>query len=300
LGFPVVVSSHSERVVEAACEEWGAWQQSFDDPPIEVTFHGLAGDSARPPASVFRADRHLFAVAADAHNFAAGDMRARFAAAWLTAGAVADRAYLIYHFLDAITYPLITSLNFTPIHAGCVARDGRAVLIAGDSGGGKSSLSYACARQGWTFVSDDASPLLRRCAATRRIVGGPHHIRFRPDASQLFPELAAFQPAMRGNGKLSLQIPTRDLPIVTAPTAFADAIVLPRRVSREHASSPARLTRISKELVREQFEKWFYHWDPPIHAEQQAAFEELLAGVQTFELEYSDLETAVEVLHDAL
>jgi len=297
LGFPVLVSSHSERVVEAAREEWGAWQQAFDDPPIGLTFHGLAGDSARPPASVFRADRHLFAVAADAHNFAAGDMRARFAAAWLTEGAVKDRAYLIYHFLDAITYPLITSLNFTPIHAGCIARDGRAVLLAGDSGDGKSSLSYACARQGWTFVSDDASPLLRRCAATRRIVGGPHHIRFRPDASQLFPELAAFQPAMRGNGKLSLQIPTRDLPIVTAPTAFADAIVL---LHRRVTGDAARLDSIDKDRVRGHCQKWFYNWDPPVFAEQQRAFDDFLAGARAFSLEYSDLDAAIEVLNDAI
>jgi len=297
----VSVESNCEAAVEIARGEWGVWAQAFDDPPLKVSFKVMRSKSrdCRAPEP-FVAREHRFHIHPDAHNRGRGDTRAGTATAIVQQSVVEDRPYFVYHFLEALAFQLITSRYFTPIHAGCVARDGRAVLIAGDSGDGKSSLSYACARQGWIFVSDDASPLLRRCSSTRRIVGSPHHIRLRPDARELFPELAAFQPAMRGNGKLSLQIPTRDLPIVTAQAAFADAIVLPRRVSREHSSSPARLTRIDKTLVRAPFEKWFYHWDPPIHAGQQAAFEELLAGVRTFALEYWDLETAVEVLHDAL
>jgi hypothetical protein len=298
-------------VLEAAHSEWDAWQQAFDDPPIELTFEVAPGGGSRgtgrPPASRFHGHGHLFTVVthadADADNVAMGDTRARKAWATLHENSVADRPYFVYHFLDAMAFQLITSLNFTPMHGATVARNGRAVLITGDSGAGKSSLSYACARRAgkdrWTFVSDDASHLLRRRASERLIVGAPHHIRLRPDALQLFPELAAFQPAMRGNGKLSLQVPTRELSILTEPTGFVDTIVLPRRVSAAHSSSPARLEPISKALVREHCAQWFYHWDPPILAQQQAAFEELLAGVRTFSLEYSDLDSAVNALDDA-
>jgi hypothetical protein len=302
------VATNAEAVIQAAFDEWGQWQQAFDDPPIQLRVHVLEGHvstgqppaEARPPASIFRADRHLFAVAADAHNFATGDTRARLAAAWLTTGAVEDRPYFIYHFLDALAYPLITSLNFTPIHAGCVAREGRAVLLCGDSKSGKSSLAYACARRGWTYVSDDASPLLRRSASARIVIGGPHRMRLRPDARELFPELAPFEPAIRGNGKLSLQIPTRELSIATAPCAAADSIVLLHRFPRSRSDSPARplarLQPIEKPQVREHCEKWFYRWDPPVHHEQQTAFEDFLSGVRTFSLEYSDLDAAIDAL----
>lgn len=299
-GFPVKVRSNSEAAVAIAHDEWRAWQQAFDDPPIELTFHISPSQSDHhPPASTFYADKHLFSVNADDDNFARGDARARSAVASLNQRAVEDRSYFIYHFLDAMAFQLITSLNFTPMHGSTVARNGRAILFTGDSGAGKSSLSYACARRnGWTFVSDDASHLLRRSAAERLIVGAPHHIRLRPDARRLFPELAAFEPRMRGNGKLSLQIPTRDLSISTEPTAFVDSIVLPHRVSAAHASAPARLDRISKAAVRDHCAQWFYHWDAPILAEQQAAFETMLQGVSTFSLEYSDLDAAVNALDD--
>ncbi len=41
------------------------------------------------------------------------------------------------------------------IHASCVAVDGRAVLIAGPSGSGKSDLTLRMIDRGWTLVADD-------------------------------------------------------------------------------------------------------------------------------------------------
>jgi hypothetical protein len=297
-GFPVSVTSNSEQAIAVIRDEWAAWPQAFDDPPFELHFEVTEAHGPLPP-SMFRSRGHLFAFAADANNFVIGDTRARTATAFLSSSVIEDRPHFIYHFLDAAAFQLITSANFTPIHGATVARNGRGVLFTGDSGAGKSSLSYACARDAgraaknrWTFVSDDASHLLRRCAASRCIVGVPHQVRLRPDAPNLFPELAAFEPKMRGTGKLSLQIPTRDLAIATEPTAFVDTIVLPKRV----VGSPTRFQPIDKALVREHCAQWFYHWDPPILAEQEAAFEEMIEGVRTFSLEYSDLDVAVRLL----
>jgi hypothetical protein len=302
-GFPVKVSSNSEAVVAIAYNEWHAWQQAFDDPPIELLFSVSATrhDHRRPHP--FSANKHSFTIRPDANSSAWGDTRTRKATGLMHESTVDDRPYFVYHFLDAMAFQLITSLNFTPMHGSTVARNGRGILITGDSGEGKSSLSYACARRvgtdRWTFVSDDASHLLRRRAGERLIVGAPHHVRLRPDAPQLFPELAAFQPAMRGNGKLSLQIPTSQLSIATSPSVPIDSIVLPHRVSAAHPNAPARLEKIAKDLVRDYCAQWFYHWDPPVLAEQQAAFEEMLKGARTFSLQYSDLDAAVDVLDDA-
>lgn len=45
------------------------------------------------------------------------------------------------------------------IHAGAVARDGGALLLAGASGEGKSTLSTMLCDRGWSLLSDDISPL---------------------------------------------------------------------------------------------------------------------------------------------
>ena len=65
----------------------------------------------------------------------------------------------------------------------------------------RALLAYACARAGWTYVSDDGAFLVRG-RDDRYAIGDPHSIRFRPDAPELFPELAdrlATGPAERQN-----------------------------------------------------------------------------------------------------
>ena len=42
-------------------------------------------------------------------------------------------------------------------HAGAVARDGRAVLIAGSSGKGKSTLTAALVQRGWSYLTDEVA-----------------------------------------------------------------------------------------------------------------------------------------------
>lgn len=45
------------------------------------------------------------------------------------------------------------------IHAGVVERDGEAMLLAGPTGQGKSTLSTRLLEMGWKFMSDDLAPL---------------------------------------------------------------------------------------------------------------------------------------------
>src|SRR5260370_9733348 len=102
---------------------------------------------------------------------------------------------------------LIVSVYVTPFHAACVARQDRGVLLCGDSGAGKSSLAYGCGRRGWAYLSDDASYLMRRCAAERLVLGHPHRVRLRPDSPRVSPELAARSPGDRGHGGDSAERP---------------------------------------------------------------------------------------------
>ena len=48
-----------------------------------------------------------------------------------------------------------TRLSSENLHASCVACDGRAVLISGPSGSGKSDLALRMLDRGFTLVSDD-------------------------------------------------------------------------------------------------------------------------------------------------
>jgi hypothetical protein len=293
LGFALGVSSNARAVIEAASEEWGVWQPAFDVPGVTLRIEVSEGSGALPLSSEFHSHRHLFAYVADSRNFAVGDTRARIATVRLTSRAAEESAYLRYHFLDGVAYHMIESLYLTPIHAACVARRGEGVLLCGDSGSGKSSLAYACARRGWTYVTDDASYLVRSHGSQRMIIGNAHRIRLRPDAARWFSELAAYPPAMRGNGKLSLEIWTRTLPAITAtPSSTAGRAVFLRRTP----GAPARLSSMDKAEARAWCERVFYWWDPEVAAEQQAGLAALFDGIRVEALEYSDLEAAVDAL----
>lgn len=56
----------------------------------------------------------------------------------------------------------MTELSSETIHASCIAIGGRAVLLAGRSGAGKSDLALRLIDRGATLVSDDYTRLIRR------------------------------------------------------------------------------------------------------------------------------------------
>lgn len=288
LGFPVTVSTNSHKVLDAAHLEWDPWTirgPKFAEPPITLTFHVSDETPELPELSNFHAHHHQFAFVADAKNLAVCDTTSHTGVAWLTASAAQDQAWLRYHFLEAMALEMIVSLHMTPFHAACVAKDSSGVLLCGDSGAGKSSLSYACARRGWAYLSDDASYLLRNRARERIVLGHPHRVRLRPDAPHLFGELSEFEPTRRGNGKMSLEIS-----MTGTRQTRVDRIILPKRAAHN------RLTQIDESAARSLCEPIFYWWDPKISGSQQRAFDTLLKSVTIHSLEYSNPDAAIDLL----
>ena len=53
------------------------------------------------------------------------------------------------------------SLGILPAHASGIAIDGRAIILIGDSGSGKTTTALALAERGWDLVSDDRCFILR-------------------------------------------------------------------------------------------------------------------------------------------
>ncbi|GAA4014512.1 HPr kinase/phosphatase C-terminal domain-containing protein [Sphingomonas swuensis] len=66
-------------------------------------------------------------------------------------------------------------LSSETLHASTVAIDGRAVLISGISGSGKSDLALRLIDRGFTLVADDQTIVQKR--GERLMVSAPHTIR---------------------------------------------------------------------------------------------------------------------------
>ena len=90
-------------------------------------------------------------------------------------------------FVPLLETLVLTALDWTffvGIHAGCVMRGRKSVLLCGDSGAGKSTLAYACSQSGWDYVSDNS--LHWATAPHDELVSGSPEIRLREGARRLF------------------------------------------------------------------------------------------------------------------
>ncbi|MGA3080378.1 MAG: hypothetical protein ABSD44_03230 [Terracidiphilus sp.] len=133
------------------------------------------------------------------------DLKSREVAGILSDEIIADEGFFRRAILAVIAGVLAPSLGVIALHAGCVVRDGRAILLAAPSGSGKSTISLALALRGWSLLSDDWT-FVADAGNGLRVWGMHTSIKLLPDARLFFPQLSALSPAVSLNGELSYEI----------------------------------------------------------------------------------------------
>jgi len=293
LGYPLEIATNDPRVVEGARESWGLFPPEFDVRPLRmhVAVAPRAGAaSLRPP--VFRAQRHLLSIVASAENFAVCDLDAGFSYCWLAEEAASGMAWMRYHFLEAIVYVSLTHAYFTPIHAACLARNGKGVLLCAPSGTGKTVLSYTCARAGWTFISDDVSFLVRG-SERRMVLGRPYSFRFKASAAELFPEFKDKPVIADANGQKLVEVGSEaSAGVHTATCCRVDHLVFLER--GENARSELRPMTSRGALERMLAE--IPHYQDHVREEQRASLERLVSA-PVHRLIYRSLQEGLDLLN---
>jgi hypothetical protein len=226
LGYAVEIITNDLAVLEAANESFGRPYSRKTHSMLQVRVRvSPGGDSECPREPARREYNHLFSLVANADNQALLDLKSCTCFIWLQKSTVDRKLYLRYNFLEKPIYILLGSSVVSDLHAGCVSKNDKGILLFGDTGAGKSTLSYACARTGWTYTSDDTSYLINNSDVVR-VVGHSHRVRFRPHAKTLFPELESRALTARLEGKPSIEVPTSELPgLITNSEAIVHAVV---------------------------------------------------------------------------
>ena len=291
MGFPLHLATNSTEVLEAAQESWGMFAQRFDTPPMRLQVGILDDGSTEFPADITpRALGHLMMQVADNRNFFVTDLLRNFGFGWFGTAAVSHRSYFRQQMLEAMALFQIANCHTAPIHAGCVSRNGHGVLLCGYSGAGKSSLSFACARAGWTYTTDDACFLVHG-GQERQVIGNCHILRLRPTASGLFSEIEGMPITPRAKGKPSIELSTEGLPgIVPCMDARIDSLVFLNRRDDE----VEQLFRFPKESARRYLMRHCSGAEE-LRGRQIALLENLLTA-EIYELRYRDLDWAVDAL----
>ena len=292
LGFPLEVQTNSLEVLAAAAENWGLFSQRFDIPPMRLALGVRKSVQAAPSLakSTFFTREHLMSAIIDPENFFVCDFNQAYSFAWVTQALAADHANLRYHVLTPAAVMMAQSLALAPLHAALISGNNCGVALCGESFAGKSTLAYACARAGWTYISDDGTFLVRE-RPDRYAIGNPHSIRFREDARVLFPELAKQLVITRPNGKIGIEVFTGDLPIKIAPGANIEHVVL---LNRDHRG-PARLRRYPKDQLQTWCQRFVNLGTSEVQAAVNRCHQRLLdAGI--WEISYEHLDDAIRRL----
>jgi hypothetical protein len=292
LGFALSVETNSEDVLAAAEESWGKFREQFATSAKRIRVAVSDGQSSVPSqAPIVRAQGNLIAFIGGTETFAVGDLGTGFGFCWAPASVACDREFFRYHYLDALVLTLLDAVDVATIHAGCVALDGRGVLLCGESTAGKSTLAYACARQGWEFLCDDASALVRN-RSDRTVVGNPYRLRLRPDTVHLFPELEYQSVQLQPNGKLFIDA-SNHRGFQIANSCQIHAVAFLDRTGNDGVG----LTPVKKESALDVLAGAIAFGSTEDRQRRLMAYRNLL-DVPTVRLRYGDLDGAVGCLAD--
>ena len=289
LGFPLEIATNSDKILDAARESWSLPVPIYNRPPVRLSIGVHDQDPlVFPDRPVFRSREHLLSIISDPEHFVICDLENGFAYGWVSDRAASNRPFVRRRFLESSAMSLLESRYLAPVHAALVAFEGRGVLLCGETLAGKSTLAYACARAGWTFISDDGTFLLRD-HDDRFGIGDSSAIHLRLDAPALFPELESIPAALRTNGKLGIEVLTDRMPgIRTAPGSSIEHVVF---LDRQDLGS-AWLEPFPEDEAAHWFNRYACYGATEKRTAQRAAYLRLLEA-SIWQLTYSDMDQAI-------
>lgn len=208
-GHPFAFNTNSARIWEAA--------STFFSPDPSVDEHShlanitllshprRAGSGTNEKYRRFRGRNEFVHADYGADGSIWFDLRAREVLGRLSEEIIAEEAFFRRAVLAVIAGILAPSLGVIAVHAACVVRAGKAILLAAPSGTGKSTISLFLALRGWSLLSDDWT-FVSSTNGSLRVWGMQTALKLLPDAVNHFSALAPFSPAESLNGELSFEI----------------------------------------------------------------------------------------------
>jgi hypothetical protein len=137
------------------------------------------------------------------------------------------RDEIVVAITQALTAQWVVRDDLALVHAGVVVRDGRALLIAGPSGRGKSTLTAALVKHGFAYFSDELAALTNEGTVLRY----PTPLRLRDGAlarlGDLAPELERWPASVSGWGERLHLVSPQPAAVETAETARVGMVVFP-------------------------------------------------------------------------
>jgi hypothetical protein len=252
-GFTLAIHTNSQHIIEAATTSFGPfgvienpitpdfvfrlWKQPQDSGQITLPQFHTEGDLA---CQTMGQDASITA------NLKTGVVEGSFSPTVLAA-----QPFFRFHFLEFAFFVMLSRRGIMGVHGAAVVKQGRAVLLRAQSGGGKTTLAYAAARRTCQALAEDVVWIdLKRGWWW----GRPWSFHLLPDAKTLFPELIPYQPVVQTNGEVKLEV---DLETIRSGSTITRAepgpVVLVERL-------PGGRSRLEPLTLAESKPQWAVGW----------------------------------------
>lgn len=203
--------------------------------------------------------------------------------------------YGVFEDLAAIGLsPLLRRRGKFMIHAFAAAYQGRAALLVGSIGSGKTTTGIALVRAGWQLLSND-SPLID--AATTNILSYPGLLSAYPETLQRFPELHPLLPTAQPKRKVTFAAESI-YPDVWRSDAAPGVILFPR-VENISEHQAVRLT--PPDALRQLLPHAVERWDSQMIPQHLALLNQLVAQTPAYTLSLApNTDTIPELIRSLL
>jgi hypothetical protein len=211
------VKSNSQEILQAMRETFDQVDSGRGQPDLYVRFHvDFAVEDALLWAEPhFRALDHLYYATYGPSDSMLVDQLGRRVIGSFSPAVASDLSYWKQTLLPILLGIASASIGVTPVHCACVVKSGSGLLLAGESGAGKSTSALSLSLSGFSYLSDDCTYLSRtslprtslsRTGAGMQAWGLPTPVKLLPDAVSHFPELVSRKPVRSLNGELAFTV----------------------------------------------------------------------------------------------
>ena len=277
------LSTNCEEILQAARETFLPFDPPLSPDEFSVRLWVDNNDQAQPPwpKPYVRGLNHLVFAGFDAGSSLLANLRTRLVIGRFSPAMAADTAYW-----RSIIFPMLLSVvsgsvGLAELHACCVAKNQRGLVLIGPSRSGKSTLAMALTASGFRLLSDDRVFCSVR-QGELQAWGIPRPLKLRPEAAQWFDEFRHREPTDMQNGELVFHCdPNRRFGRQPLPKCQPTLLVFLER-QEDPGFSITRLqhseakTRIERDLLAE----------APEVAKEQAKIIDRLLSVPRWHLKY--------------
>jgi hypothetical protein len=266
LGSRFDIESNSKallRLVDIACSDLPVHALAKHPPRFRMRLFLSPATNVEfedePPHMQLHAGNGMLCGIMDASNFAVLAPREKTAMLVVSRRMLDFPYHLRYELIEFALYTLAArAQRLISLHAGCIGRDGRGLLLIGASGGGKSTLSLHALLHGLELIAEDgilASP------TTLRATGIGSYLHLREDCLGFVDERIATRirksPVIRrrsGVEKFEIDLRRTHYPLAPLPLKIVATVILSKQQAAggENLLRPLGKQELARRLVESQ------------------------------------------------